>query len=194
MHFEQNVVYHIYNRGNNKQRIFFNDDNYLCFVDKVRKLISPCCEILSWCLMPNHFHFMVVANEISCEEKSSFGKTSMQILAYKIGILLSSYAQLINKQNCTTGSLFQQKTKAKPIFDFSYIIHCMHYIHQNPLRAGLIGNDLSAWKYSSFLEYSGLANHSICHPNRLFELTGYNSNSFITDSYALIEDKGRFYL
>jgi putative transposase len=61
----------------------------------------------------------------------------MQELSYRIGILLSSYSQAINKQNQTTGSLFQQKTKAKDLFQYNepgkhnYIVNCMHYIHQN---------------------------------------------------------------
>jgi len=154
MHFSPNEFYHIYNRGNNKQRIFFNDKNYIFFLKKVRDQLLPVSEIVSYCLMPNHFHFIIRTTENSIKERPSFGGKPMQELPYRIGILMSSYAQAINKQNGSIGSLFQQKTKAKILHEEvdggrqSYLENCFFYIHQNPLEAGLV-NDLSKWPYSS---------------------------------------------
>ena len=96
--------------------------------------------------MPNHFHIMVNTKDESCAARPSFGGKPMQELSYRIGILLSSYSQAINKQNDTTGSLFQQKTKAKNLAQpdksgghkENYIINCMHYLHQNPWKAALV--------------------------------------------------------
>ena len=107
MNFVQGEFYHVYNRGNNRQPIFFNERNYLFFLKKVREQLLPFSEIIAYCLMPNHFHFLLRANEEGLKEKNSFGGKSMQELAYRIGILLSSYSQAINRQNKTTGSLFQ---------------------------------------------------------------------------------------
>lgn len=107
----------IYNRGNNNQYIFFSDANYLHFLKKVRIAWHPVCEILAWCLMPNHFHFMLMATTASCVEIPSYGGKPMQVLARKIGLTLSSYAQYVNNQNNSSGSLFQQKTKAKCLSD-----------------------------------------------------------------------------
>jgi putative transposase len=59
MNFLRGGIYHIYNQGNNRQPIFFNHDNYLYFLQKLRTHVSPYCNILAWCLMPNHFHLMV---------------------------------------------------------------------------------------------------------------------------------------
>ena len=67
--------------------------------------------------MPNHFHLIIKATEESIIERPSFGGKPMQEFPYRIGILLSSYCQAINKQNKTTGSLFQQKTKAKNLYE-----------------------------------------------------------------------------
>lgn len=64
MQFEPNHMYHIFNRGNNAQKIFFKDENYLFFLKKVRLYICPYADILAWCLMPNHFHLMVYVNQI----------------------------------------------------------------------------------------------------------------------------------
>ncbi|PWS31653.1 hypothetical protein DF947_13790 [Pedobacter paludis] len=63
MNFNGGTVYHIYNRGNNSQQIFFNNDNYLFFLRKLKKELLPFCNLLCYCLMPNHFHLMIVTNE-----------------------------------------------------------------------------------------------------------------------------------
>jgi putative transposase len=55
MTIEPHQLYHVYNRGNNKQKIFFEKENALDFLRRIRKYLSPNCEILAYCLMPNHF-------------------------------------------------------------------------------------------------------------------------------------------
>ena len=60
MHFEQEEAYHIYNRGNEKQPVFFSEKNYLFFLQKVRIEWMPFSDILAYTLMPNHFHFIIV--------------------------------------------------------------------------------------------------------------------------------------
>ena len=203
MHFIPDHVYHLYNRGNNKQRIFFTERNYQFFLEKIKTQLSPVCEIVCWCLMPYHFHLMVYVTQKSCCERASFGGKPMQELAYRIGILLSSYSQAINKQNGTTGSLFQQKTKAKCVSclqsgcgdqsnlnavstNDNYLITCLHYIHQNPWKANLV-NQLEDWKYSSFRQYIGKDNHLSCHHDLLRSLTGYQIDTFYQDSYGVLD-------
>ena len=56
--------YHIYNRGNNKENIFVNDDNYLFFLDKWKLHLHPHTDTLAYCLMPNHFHFLIKVKSI----------------------------------------------------------------------------------------------------------------------------------
>jgi hypothetical protein len=105
-------IYHIYNRGNNQQLIFFLEENYFYFLKKCHKYIKSCSEILAWCLMPNHFHFLInVTNESLKPIKS--GGIIMPTITNGFRLLQSSYAKGINKQLNRTGSLFQQKTKAK---------------------------------------------------------------------------------
>ena len=193
MNFEINEVYHIYNRGNNKQMIFFSDDNYLFFIKKMRNQIAPNCDILCWCLMPNHFHLIICANEESCKKRVAFVNKTMQELSYKIGMLLSTYTQAINKQNNTTGSLFQQKTHCKIIAPDSdqnkggnYLINSMHYCHQNPWKAGFV-TKIEDWPYSSFPDYCGFRNGTLCNKELLMELTGYNLKKFYSDSYNIID-------
>jgi putative transposase len=122
MHFEPNHIYRVYNRGNNKTPIFFSPKNYLYLLAKVRNEWLSLCDIFSYCLMPNHFHFMLQVNEDGCGQINLKGKwTHMQNLSKAIGKSLSSYTQAINIQNNTTGSLFQKKTKAKCLTDPSMV-------------------------------------------------------------------------
>lgn len=192
MHFIQGEIYHVYNRGNNKQKIFFSEENYRFFIRKVRDQLKPVSDILCWCLMPNHFHFVIHANELSCKERIGFGMKSMQELPFRIGKLLSSYSRAINNQNGTSGSLFQQKTKSKILtnkklnLDNHYLLNVIHYCHQNPWRARLV-NKIEEWPFSSFPDYCGLRDDDLCNRQLFLELTGHSLDDFYKDSYGRIE-------
>lgn len=132
MLFQEGYLYHIYNQGNNRQKIFFNRENYFFFLKKIKKHIHPYADIIAWCLMPNHFHLMVLVKEIGRNVTTEIGesmtfsrsanesRTPTSIsptgsLNKSIGIMLASYTRAINNQNNTTGSLFRDKTKAECI-------------------------------------------------------------------------------
>ena len=103
--------------------------------------------------MPNHFHLLVqVRDEASPSTCGAAFRT-----------LLSSYTRAIQRQESKTGSLFQQQTQAKNLLDGdgSYAGICFCYIHQNPLRAGLV-SDLADWPWSSFVDYAGLRAGTLC--------------------------------
>jgi len=182
MNFNGGTVYHIYNRGNNSQQIFFNNDNYLFFLRKLKKELLPFCNLLCYCLMPNHFHLMIITNEHT---------NDLNLLNKGIGVLLRSYTRAINNQQARTGSLFQQQTKAKELIDknnnstISYASICAHYIHQNPLRANL-ATDLAQWKFSSYLDLAGLRNGSLCNRKLFFDFTGIKEDEFIEESKTMI--------
>lgn len=179
---EDGQLYHIYNQGNNRQQIFFNRENYLFFLTKIRMHILPHADVLAWCLMPNHFHLMVHVRELIIRgATSSRTPNNPQDLNKSIGIMLASYTRAINKQENRTGSLFRDKTKAEcitktdegitPAFfstkkgtlinthsaEHAYPIICFDYIHQNPVNARLVQNQ-EDWEYSSYRDYLGLRN------------------------------------
>ncbi len=138
-----NQSFHIYNQGNNSQQVFFSDRNYKFFLWKMRAYLLPFGDLLCYCLMPNHFHwlFYVKAAEISKDalwshvdhiewmrRKQQYGdaaqvvnrqrigsKAEEQVISINqsIGILLQSYAQAINKEQGHTGVVFRPKCKAK---------------------------------------------------------------------------------
>jgi putative transposase len=231
MDFIENNIYHVYNQGNNLQRIFFNYDNKKLFLDKIRKHILPYADILAWCLMSNHFHIMIYVNKIQPIESADARQTlydeltesvalrqtlndeliesaaARQTLSkagnlythcskdhtlnYSIGMMLSSYTQIVNKQQKRSGSLFRPNTKSEcittcngitPSFfntnDGTFLnIHlsekeypkvCFDYIHNNPVKAGLVKKP-EDWEFSSFRDVYGLRNGNLINRERIEE-------------------------
>lgn len=124
----------------------------------------------------------------------------MQEFPYRIGILLSSYSQAMNKQNGTTGSLFQQKTKAKILSEqvegekINYFESCFFYVHQNPARAKLV-TSLKGWKYSSWPDYAGERDGTLCNKSIFFNCTGLTEKDIaarLEENYTQ-DDVKKFY-
>lgn len=193
MQFKENHVYHVYNRGNNKERTFFTTDNYEYFLRKIKKEWSPYCDIIAYCLMPNHFHFMLIPTKCGCNYVNIGGRESkLQPLSMAIGKTLSSYTRAINKQKKTFGNLFQQKTKSKNITDtslefpayhlYDYLRTCFHYIHNNPVAAGMTEKP-GDWPFSSMKEYLDLDENPVCNKLLALKILGINQldmkNQFI---------------
>jgi putative transposase len=61
--FEAGAIYHIYNKTNNKEKLFLNEENYAYFLRRTAVYINPYFEIFAWTLLPNHFHMMVRVKE-----------------------------------------------------------------------------------------------------------------------------------
>ena len=189
MQFKSGNIYHIYNRGNNRQPVFFTGDNYLFFLTKVQKYIVPNCDMLAWCLMPNHFHFLVHATEISGQvlNKTPFASNN---LSEAFRLTLSSYTKAINVQENRVGNLFQQKTKSKSVYDgqSNYSAAAFHYIHQNPVKAGLV-RQLQDWEYSSYQDYVGIRENGFCNRLLAIELLGIAPQSFRHESEILLPEE-----
>jgi len=136
MEFIKGELFHIYNRGNNSDKVFYSRRNYLFFIEKMNTYISPYADILAWCLMPNHFHFMVSVNEVELMLPNGLNHVEIidpltgtervgiktRTFNQSIGIMLRSYTNAIHNQEGRTGALFQEETKAIILTDnISYI-------------------------------------------------------------------------
>lgn len=145
--------YHIYNRANGSEQLFVSNENYRYFLKKYETYINPVANTFCYCLMPNHFHFLL---RIKTEEELSSTFPKFETLE-KLSLLLSkqfsnffsSYTQAFNKQQSRKGSLFMKNFKRKLITDEGYFRKVMHYIHYNPVKAGLALSPKD-WKYSSY--------------------------------------------
>lgn len=188
MKITQDETYHIYNQGNNKERLFYEDADYIHFIKLFRKYVRPNCDVFAYCLMPTHFHFLIQASEDSAKTKR-IGNIDSCVLANGFRLLQSNYAQYINKKYGRSGSLFRQRTKAKSMAegDVNYGFTAFQYIHQNPLKAGLV-TMMEKWKFSSFPDYAGFRNGTICNKELAFEIIGFDKENFIKESYDIIEE------
>ncbi len=131
--------YHIFNQGNNKEDIFFEEKNYLFFLMRLEKYITPVATILSYCLLKNHFHLLVYTKENLPEKKISMAFSN----------LFNSYSKSINKRYNRSGSLFRDRFKRKKVNTEAYLKNLIVYININPVLHGLI-NNIDTYPYTSY--------------------------------------------
>ncbi len=140
--FQPEHYYHLYNRGNDRNPIFFERENYLHFLRLVRRhLLEQTLHVLAYCLMPNHYHLLV-----RCRTNEVSG--AMQRLAM-------AYTKAMNRRYNRVGSLFQGQFQAIGVQSDEYLYHLTRYIHLNPVKAGIVSHPQD-WEFSSYLEYAGL--------------------------------------
>lgn len=166
-------IYHIYNRGVEKRQIFLNKRNYNrlmeltnyyrfanCpvkfsqlkllsrdarkdLLDKLQSQSDKLVEVLVFCLMPNHIHFL-------CKQLKGNGVSKF------ISKICSGYSHYFNVLQQRVGPLFQGNFKAVRIETDEQLIHTSRYIHLNPVSSYLIEFDrLENYDFSSYPEYVG---------------------------------------
>jgi hypothetical protein len=95
--------------------------------------------------------------------------------------------------------VFRQKTKAKCLSEIEikpdssyliqdYFVNCFHYIHQNPLITKLT-EKLEDWEFSSFKDYAGFREGTLCEKSLAKIYCGYIPADFVEKSYALVDKK-----
>jgi len=154
------------------------------------------CELLSWCLMPNHFHWMVyIAEDYQQDYWHYDDKPNLPPINKETSTLLSSYTRAINKSYGRSGSLFRKRTKAKClnssyVRDDYYPLVCFQYIHQNPLNAGLSAS-LEGWPYSSYRDYAGSRTGNLCSLRLAREMLNLpnDKDEFKALSYQSLNEK-----
>ena len=144
--------------------------------------------MLAYTLMPNQFNFLIYADNRTVQKKLISGNPK-NVLSEGIKNLLSSYAQAINVQNKWIGSLFRQNTKADCLKrnGMDYGLACFNYIHQNPYQARLVAK-IEDWPYSSFRDYCGFGNETLCNKKLAFQLLNINEETFYNDSYLIVNN------
>lgn len=140
--------FHVYNRAPNNGLVFSDLGSYLYFVKIVKENLEKYdISIISYCLMPNHFHILVrIHKEYS--------------LSPFIRQILNTYVQGHNRFVKRTGPLFEGRTKYKLISEEKYLLQVSRYIHLNPVKANIV-KDPAEWPYSNYLEWIGQRNGTL---------------------------------
>lgn len=141
-------VYHIFNRGNNREPLFFEECNYEYFLELYARHIYPIAETYAYCLLSNHFHFLL---RIRSEEEAAkfFAQGKEFNPSRSFSNLFNAYAKAINKAYGRRGSLFQKNFKHNHVPDDVYFMNLIYYIHFNPQKHGYV-SDFKNWKWSSY--------------------------------------------
>ena len=188
--FAPGAIFHIYNRGNNKEKIFFDEQDYRAFLfrlglclgftegelNKEKFIAIPYSRIriteanknnfklLAFCLMPNHFHFLIKQD----------GDVPISKLISK---LCTSYAMYINKKHKRVGHLFQDQFKAVLIENNPQLMWISAYIHMNAVKDKIVKHP-SEYKWSSYNDFVGKRNLLIVNKEFLIGTFG-DVNNFI---------------
>nr|WP_285889798.1 transposase [Neobacillus niacini] len=134
-------IYHIMLRGANRQEIFHDDEDCLKFLElmHIYKLKTK-VGIYSWCLMSNHVHLLLKE-----------GNEDISATMKRIGVCYVSY---YNWKYRTNGHLFQDRFKSENVENLQYLLTVVKYIHQNPVKAGIVKR-VDQWRWSSCRHYYG---------------------------------------
>lgn len=148
--------YHIYNRGVNRGLIFFERENYLFFFRRLREHILPSANLVAYCLMPNHYHLLVMVKpwEQTSEVLEDLGGLAPGGLSMAMMRFSVSYTKAINKRYQRVGGLFQGAFQSRHIAKNEDLLNLSRYIHLNPVMAGLADTPAD-WEFSSYLDYIG---------------------------------------
>lgn len=125
------VPHHITQRGNNRQDVFFVDDDRRVYLSLLKEHSEKYgLEILGWCLMTNHIHLIARPSAPDSLAKS-LGRTHLR------------YTQYVNRLHGRSGHLWQNRFFSCPL-GREHFWQALRYTEQNPLRAGIVRQ---AWKY-----------------------------------------------
>ena len=138
--FSNSGIYHIVFRGVNQQSIFEEEADYKKLKDCIELIKEEMkFEIYAYCFMSNHVHIILKEKEL-------------QDISLIMKRILTKYARWYNIKYGRSGALIANRYKSVPVELDEYFIHVIRYVHQNPLKAGIVQN-LEEYPYSSYGEY-----------------------------------------
>ena len=185
--FVNNGIYHIYSKTIDRKLVF--EEKNLCFeflntvnyyksatnlrfskykealnekiIKLEKKIIKPRVQILSNCLMPNHYHLQI---------KQLIDNGIIRFMAD----VLNSFTRYYNSKNKRKGPIFLTPFRSRQIVSDEQLIHTSRYIHLNPFSAGIVNTyeDLIDYPYSSFKEYVEKNEEGICNTDEILNMFG----------------------
>jgi putative transposase len=142
-------VYHLYNRGNNGETLFREPRNYAYFLKLYAQYIEPVAETFAYCLMGNHFHFLLRVKDCQDCQSSEDWQSCPCPASRAFADLFSTYTKAFNKAYHRTGSLFEKPFRRIRVDTDRYFTSLVVYIHRNPQKHGFV-EDYRQWPHSSY--------------------------------------------
>jgi REP element-mobilizing transposase RayT len=186
---ESGRIFHIYNRGNNKEVLFRNEEDCEHFLHLYSVYVNPIADNLAWCLMKNHFHFCVRIKENENigfidtrnaslkkpEDKWAIVKETTANKEFlrkpnpktQWQLLFNSYAMWFNRKYSRTGSLFEKNYERKLVANERYLKDLIIYINLNPVKHKVVKKILN-YRWSSYHEVFNKS-FGICNTNLLWQ-------------------------
>ncbi|MGB0917536.1 MAG: transposase [Flavobacteriales bacterium] len=143
---EPNSFFHYYNRGNNKEYLFKTEENYFYFLSLAKKYLVPIADFYSYCLLPNHFHFVLrikSEDELPAEYNNGTRK-----LYQPFSNMFNAYTKAFNKMYQRQGSLFQEHPKRQQVKNDAYLRNLILYVNTNSSHHAMA--DYDTYPYSSY--------------------------------------------
>ena len=191
--YTENQYLHIYNRGVENRKIFMDEDDYEMFLYYLfiyladpevisnhypklrghlkRNNLSGKLEMIAYCLMPNHFHFLVHQKDIG-------SATSL------IKQVINAYTRYFNTKYHRVGPLMQGKYKAVVVENDNQLLHLSRYIHQNPLKINFVLTALKNYAWSSYAAYLGLKPNIFLKPQVILDYYSQTSPDLTYSSFV----------
>lgn len=150
---ETGKFYHIFNRGNNGDKIFYTPENYRFFLKRLDEHLSDWIEVYAFCLLSIHFHFLIRIKDKPLPWSEALHPADAKLLKDPVSAafhrMFTSYSKAINKQEHQHGSLIENPFKRKEITNIEYLANLVFYIHANPQIHGLC-DDFRQYPWSSY--------------------------------------------
>jgi putative transposase len=204
--FAKSSIYHLYNRGDNKEIIFRDEQDYRAFLFRLglalgfeKKNLDECeitkspksririsglkpdnFKLHAFCLMPNHIHLLI----------EQCGDESLSKLILKVS---TSFSKYINIKYKRIGHVFQDRFKSVRIETNPQLMLVSSYIHMNPVKDSSVDKP-EGYKWSSYNDFIVDRKNPIVHKKFLTEIFG-STKSFINENtklYKKIVSKAAF--
>lgn len=162
--------YHVYNRTNNRELLFLDNEDRKFFLNQYKIYAAPYLNTCAYCLMPNHFHFMVRIKPakvlMALAEKTPDAQRTIpqqkiltqqegerdfhSLLERQFTRMFTVYAMYFNRRHNRSGNLFYRPFKRVAVCDENHLQWLVYYIHHNPRKHGIM-EDFMNYPWSSYL-------------------------------------------
>jgi len=178
--FVDNCFYHIYNRAVDKRTIFYSDQDFQYFIEKMIFFKEKnSVKILAYCVLPNHWHFLL-------KSTSQVGSSGISKF---ISLLSNSYTKHFNLSKDHSGRIFQGPFKSKLVSDDNYLRVLINYINLNALKHKIV-KDINDWDYTSHHNYIGKERYNLVDRDCLIDFSEYKKGfKYYIDYLKSIEEE-----